>query len=265
MIKGVDVSSWQGKINWHDVAVSGVKFAILRAGYGRQDVDNMFEENFKAAKAEGLEVGVYWYSYADSVQRAKEEAKKCLHTLAGRYLELPVFFDYEYEKNVLAISTPKRTECAKAFCEMIKAAGYVPGIYASLDFLENKLEMGRLPYVVWCAQYAGTCQFEGWDLWQHSSSGYVPGIDGKVDLNWMQEPESVVKVCSASLPILKNGMRGEAVMALQSLLNLHGASLKIDGVCGKLTDAAVREFQKANGLKIDGIVGKITWAALIGG
>ena len=97
MKNGIDVSAWQGDINWAKVKASGVEFAILRAGIGREasQIDKYFEKNYREARAQGIPVGVYWYSYANSVERVLQEAKACLTVLANRELDLPVFYDIE--------------------------------------------------------------------------------------------------------------------------------------------------------------------------
>ena len=100
MIRGIDVSKWQGNINFQKVKDSGISFVIIRAGYGKlpSQKDKCFEENYCKAKASGLDVGVYWYSYAMSVDEAREEAKACLSVIKGKQFEFPVYFDLEEQK-----------------------------------------------------------------------------------------------------------------------------------------------------------------------
>lgn len=184
---GIDVSKHQGKIDWPQVAASGVRFAILRAGYGNTaaQADPYFAANYTGAKAAGLKVGAYWYSYASSPDDAASEAAACLQVLAGRGLDLPLFFDQEYEPAVLAQTTAGRTACVQRFCAAVQAAGYRPGLYASKNWLETKLDMAALSALpVWVAQYAAACTYDGpYVLWQTGSSGRVPGISGPVDTN----------------------------------------------------------------------------------
>ena len=110
--KGIDVSEHQGVIDWAKVAKDGVQFAVLRAGYGRElsQKDKQFERNYAGAKAAGIKVGAYWYSYANSVERGEQEARTCLKVLEGKCFELPIFFDQEYEKSILALSNKTRTD-----------------------------------------------------------------------------------------------------------------------------------------------------------
>ena len=169
---GIDVSKHQGKIDWPQVAASGVRFAILRAGYGNTaaQADQYFAANYAGATAAGLKVGAYWYSYASGPDDAAREAAACLQVLAGRGLDLPLFFDQEYEPAILAQTTAGRTACVQRFCAAV---------------LETKLDMAALAGLpVWVAQYAAACTYAGpYVLWQTGSSGRVPGISGPVDTN----------------------------------------------------------------------------------
>lgn len=187
MYYAIDVSKHQGSIDWPKVAASGVRFAILRAGYGNTaaQADPYFAANYTAARAAGLKVGAYWYSYAKDPDDAASEAAACLQVLAGRKLDLPLFFDQEYEPAILAQTTAGRTVCVQRFCAAVQAAGYRPGLYASKNWLESRLDMAQLGALpVWVAQYAAACTYGGpYVLWQNSSSGSVPGISGPVDTN----------------------------------------------------------------------------------
>ena len=187
MYYAIDVSKHQGSIDWPKVAASGVRFAILRAGYGNTaaQVDPYFAANYAGATAAGLKVGAYWYSYAKDPDDAASEAEACLQVLAGRKLDLPLFFDQEYEPAILAQTTAGRTACVQRFCAAVQAAGYRPGLYASKNWLESRLDMAQLGALpVWVAQYAAACTYGGpYVLWQNSSSGSVSGISGPVDTN----------------------------------------------------------------------------------
>lgn len=189
MKNGIDVSAWQGNIDWAKVKASGVEFAILRAGIGREasQIDKYFEKNYREARAQGIPVGVYWYSYANSVDRVLQEAKACLTVLANRELDLPVFYDIEYEPAILALSTQVRTAMVIGFTNAIQAAGYQAGVYASLDFIKNKLTDSQIPEQVvrWIAQYGPSqCTYKGnLYAWQKSSKGRIAGISGNVDLD----------------------------------------------------------------------------------
>ena len=150
----------------------------------------MFMSHIKGAHAAGLKIGVYFFTEAINAKEGKEEADYAVKLIekAGVPLDYPVAVDTEYinAKNVRAngLSRAKRTEVIKAFCEEIKALGYTPMIYGSTSWLNNQLDMSKLPYKVWCAQYYKECQYKGDCIfWQYTSEGKIDGIKGVVDLN----------------------------------------------------------------------------------
>lgn len=190
MLKGIDVSRHQGAIDWAKVKAAGVQFAIIRAGYGKYayQEDPCFTDNIEGAYNAGIPVGVYWYSYADTVAEAKREAEVCL-TVIKPYkdmITLPIFFDQEYEPAILAAGNSIRTQCCVAFIEAIEAAGYKAGLYGSQDWLDNKIDDSQIPVTatVWVAQYGDKCTYKGrYTIWQYSSTGKMNGISGNVDMN----------------------------------------------------------------------------------
>lgn len=189
MKKGIDVSKYQGNIDWDKVKQSGVEFAILRIGFGKQSSqkDQTFERNFSECKRVGIPVGIYLYSYALTEAAAVAEAKNCLNWLAGRKLELPIYFDIE-DKTQQGFSKEILTNMCKAFCEEIEKAGYWAGVYANKYWFTNKLNRAELEklYTIWVAQYSSKNTYAGkYDIWQYSSKGAVPGIKGNVDMNYM--------------------------------------------------------------------------------
>lgn len=187
MLKGIDVSHHQGAIDWGKVKAD---FAIIRAGYGKYayQEDPCFEDNIEGAYNAGIPVGVYWYSYADTVAEARQEAEVCL-TVIKPYkdmITLPVFFDQEYEPAILSAGNSIRTQCCVAFIRVIEAAGYKAGLYGSQDWLDNKIDDSQIPATatVWVAQYGSKCTYKGrYTIWQHTSTGKVNGIKGNVDMN----------------------------------------------------------------------------------
>lgn len=260
MKKGIDVSVHQGKIDWKKVKASGIDFAIIRAGYGREisQKDKRFEENYAGAKAAGIKIGAYWYSYADTVSRGEQEAKTFLEVIKGKKFDLPVFFDQEYEKNILALSNNARTNIVLAFIKIVQAAGYDCGLYSSTDFIENKLVTSKVSHLkIWLAEYGSKLHYNGkvW-AWQYSSKGRVNGISGHVDMNIGYFENSTSK-------LIRNGDRGEEVKLLQRRLNCVGWQLSEDGIWGVQTDSAVRGYQYRAGLTVDGIVGKKTREKLV--
>ena len=187
VVKGIDVSKYQGNIDWAAVKNSGIEFAMLRGGYGRYATqkDGKFEQNYANAKSVGIPVGAYHYSYATSVSAAEQEADMCLSYLAGKSFEYPIIMDVE-EKRQANLGKAALTQVVNAFCSKISAAGYLVGIYASKSFFQSYLDMNTLgKYEVWVAQWANACTYPGeYGLWQYTSSGSVAGIAGRVDMNY---------------------------------------------------------------------------------
>lgn len=187
-MKIIDVSKWQGNgIDWEKVKADGIEGVILRAGYGRfaSQKDPTFERNYTEAKRVGLAVGAYWYSYATTTIQAAQEAEVFLSVIAGKQFELPVAFDMEYEPGILALTNAQRTAIVKTFLSMLEQSGYYAVLYASTDFVANRLNYKELTrFDVWAAQYGDKCTCPlPYGIWQYSSTGTVPGIPGDVDLD----------------------------------------------------------------------------------
>lgn len=185
--KGIDVSTWQKNIDWQAVKSSGIDFAMVRSGYGRggkNQIDDKFKDNIIGAQKAGLDVGVYHYSYAKSVNDAIVEAEFCLSIINGYKLTYPVAFDIE-DNSMKNLSKRELTDICKAFCNKIEQEGYYASIYANVDWLNNYLYSDELlnRYDLWLAQW--DTQIPGFDcgIWQYSSNGSVNGINGRVDLN----------------------------------------------------------------------------------
>lgn len=183
-VKGIDVSKYQGNIDWAKVKAAGVQFAMLRGGYGRYDSqkDTKFEQNYKGAKAAGVPVGAYHYSYAKTVEQAKQEAQICLGWLKGKQFEYPIAFDIE-DPSQHNLGKAALTAITNAFCETVEKAGYYVCIYASKHWLDTKLDMNALKrYDVWVAQWTSKCTYNGaYGIWQNNDIGKVNGINGRVD------------------------------------------------------------------------------------
>ena len=193
---GIDVSTHQQEIDWDAVAESGVEFAIIRAGYrgataGKLYEDDCFAYNLREAKKAGLKVGVYFFSQAVNAEEAKEEAKYVCRLLDGEKLQLPVYYDWEYlEGRVQEPWLMPMTECAVAFCEEVKDAGYLPGVYFNQDYGYNYLDLRELEtYALWLAEYGSVPEFPYlYHCVQYTDQGTIPGIDGYVDLDLMFLP-----------------------------------------------------------------------------
>ena len=187
--KGIDVSEFQGKIDWDKVKADGIKFAILRVGYGMdmtsQD-DKYIERNINECERIGMPYGVYLFSYANTVEKAKSEAEHTLRIIKGHKLSMGVWYDIEDNKTSGSVRKETLTNIINTYCNTIKNAGYKVGIYASLNWLENKIESSvQDKYSIWVAQYYKECQYKkDYEIWQYSSDGKVSGISGRVDMNY---------------------------------------------------------------------------------
>ena len=197
-MKGIDVSVHNGVIDWNKVKAAGIQFAILRAGYGRvaSQNDGKFEENYKNAKAAGIPVGAYWYSYAVTPDEARLEAQVCLEILKGKQFEFPIFFDQE-EKKTLDTGKANCSAMIRAFCEVLEKAGYWVGLYTSRSCLSTHIEDDiKTHYAIWAAEWASKLNYSGSvGIWQYSSKGKINGISGDVDLDtaYVDYPASVKK------------------------------------------------------------------------
>lgn len=195
--RGIDVSVYQGNIDWQAVAESGLDFAIIRAGgalyvSGELFEDDNFESNLTGAQAAGLKTGVYFFSQAITPDEARQEARYVLDMLADRELELPVFFDWERitddeDARTTGLDGTTLTDCAVAFCEEIEDAGYDAGVYIYSDTGYYGYDLSRLQdYMLWSAAPGENPYFYyAHSLWQYTFSGSVPGIDGSCDMNML--------------------------------------------------------------------------------
>ncbi len=187
---GIDVSKWQGNIDWATTS-NAVSFAIIRCGYrgssGGIAMDPKFLQNMKGAKAHGVRVGVYFYSKATNEAMAVEEASAALSFVqqAGGGLTLPIYFDME-DACQKGLSKEENTAIANAFCATVAAGGHSAGVYASKSWFDNRMNAGSIGgnYSIWVARYNTYLGYSGrYNMWQYSSKGSIPGISGNVDLN----------------------------------------------------------------------------------
>ena len=191
---GVDVSVHQDNIDWAKVKESGIDFAMVRLGYrgygtGEAQLDENYAENIQGARDAGLDAGVYFFSQAITAEEVVEEANLVIESLDGLDVNYPVVYDWEiiYDDTARTdnISVDVLTDCCVAFCETIKNAGYTPMIYQNKRTSIFKLDLNRLnDYDFWLAEYnTEPTYYYDFDMWQYTSTGRVPGIEGDVDLN----------------------------------------------------------------------------------
>lgn len=183
--KGIDVSSWQGEIDFKAVKAAGIKFVIIRAGFGRDvtQKDNRFEQNYKNAKAAGLSVGAYWYSYAVSAEDALKEAKACIEVIKGKQFDYPIYLDLE-EPSQFVKGKAFCNNIVKTFCSELERNGYYAGLYCSASPLKDYVSKDvASKYALWVAQYYNKCTYTDnpVGIWQHTSTARIDGINGNVD------------------------------------------------------------------------------------
>lgn len=184
---GVDVSRYQGAIDWRAVAAAGKQFAILRAVSSNDAgvyVDPTFERNYAGARAAGLRVGAYYYTYARTDANADIELSALKGALADKRFEYPVFVDYEAQ-SLIPLGRARLTRMARRALESLRADGWYSGLYTYSNFARSHLDMSALAmYPLFIADYTGSVTYPGaYQMWQYSSTGRVAGIQGNVDLD----------------------------------------------------------------------------------
>ena len=272
MVKGIDVAKWNGTIDWSKVKASSVHFAILKVINKQCREEDAFQKNYVGATTQGLSVGCYNYSYATTVEKARQDAGKVLQVLNGRKMPCKVWLDVE-DKCQQGLGH-LLIDMINIYQKVIEYAGYEFGVYTGLYFYNTYLK----PYATelkcdfWIARYPSSTKVmvsynppEGkkpsirhalWG-WQYSSSGSVPGINGNVDMD--------LYYGDVSMPTLRKGSSGSDVKELQILLIKAGYSCGKYGTDGKFGDStleAVKAFQADRGLAVDGVVGTKTWTEL---
>lgn len=248
MLKGIDVSEHQGIINWEQVK-GNIDFAILRAGYGNNNIDKQFIRNITECNRLGIPVGIYWFSYAYTINMARNEANFAVQAIKNYKMDLPIFFDFEYDSinyaNKCGVDINQRlaTDMVKAFCERIKELGYKPGNYSNQDFILNKFYNDELTqYPLWYAYYNQN-KNRNCMIWQYSESGRVPGINtDSVDMNYYYTDTKLDTTpvqnlnISTDIPLWKKEIHGEEVGALQVQINEQGfGNIEVDEYFGENT------------------------------
>jgi lysozyme len=204
--KLIDVSTWNGNIDWDKVYKSGVRYAMIRSSFGVENpnqVDNKFVRNITNAQRAGVKCGIYHYSYARSATEAKKEADFCLKTIKNYKIDLPVAFDIE-DSSQTHLGKDTLTSIVIAFCDRIKSAGYRPMLYCNPNWLCNYLHKDKLinKYDIWLANWGVSAPSYNCAIWQYSENGSVPGISGSVDMNWIYKDYTSTKPATTK-PVTK--------------------------------------------------------------
>ncbi len=232
-LDGIDVSKYQGNVNWNSVAADGVDFAVTRVGYrgydgGKIVVDSTCSANLKNATAAGLDVGVYFFSQAINTQEAIEEANTCLNAVRGYNITLPIYIDVESTTSSgrldrANLTIAQRTAIVEAFCQTVENAGYEAGIYANKSYFLNYLDPDYLStkYKIWLAHYVTQSNYKGdYQIWQYSDRGTVKGVSGYVDRDVMYSKK--VNFTKDSITIddpavsIKPDVSGDGVLTFES-------------------------------------------------
>ncbi|MCD8052402.1 MAG: Ig-like domain-containing protein [Clostridiales bacterium] len=260
---GIDVSKWQGTINWSKVAAAGIDFVFIRCGYTSSssftlNEDPQFATNIKNAQKYGVQVGVYYFSQAKSTSEAKKEAAYVLKLLSGYNLDLPVAFDAENAGGRFSFSSFTKTQCtnfALAFCAAIEAGGYDACVYNSVSTFSgsgakyNPTTILNNGYKLWVARYNSTASdssysVSGYTYWQYSSTGSVSGISGNVDLDYWYsddlepcvEVDDDTAITSLSLSKTSATLNPGKTLSLTATVSPSGTS---DPVCWSSSDSSV--------------------------
>lgn len=234
-VKGIDVSKWQGEVDFKKVKAAGYDFVIINAGYGRyiSQKDKYFDRNYENARAAGLGVGAYWYSYAVNAAQALEEAKVFLEAVKGRSFEYPLCFDIE-DPTQTGLSQAVIGDMINAFCSHLESKGYYASLYSYASFLNNKVPAEcKKKYDIWVANYdVSKPSYNGsYGMWQFTSKGSVSGVNGDCDCDYAYK--DYPKIMSENglngfkggkktldLTGYKKGDKGMGVLALKQLLKL---------------------------------------------
>ena len=301
--KGVDVSTWQGLIDWAK-AKTVIDFAIIRAGFGKNTLDNQALNNIKGCQTNKIPFGLYWFSYALSESDAVNEANYCCD-MADKYkITLPIVAydwegdseDYYFKQKGTKITNNLRYKFALAFLNRVKERGYTPVIYANYDDMDRGYKPLVDKFDVWMAcPGSSKPSINNLCLWQYSWTGKVAGINGDVDMNTCYkdytstessgstpskpstptvEKPSAAKEKTTTLTVNYLGIDYKnptgQVRTVQRILNTcnykgkDGNKLAEDGVFGVNTEYAVISYQKKHSLTADGVIGPVTWKALTG-
>ena len=193
--KGIDVSQWQGTIDWTKVKAAGIEFAMIRAGYGQNNIDPQFERNISECNRVGIPCGIYWFSYAYTEAMAIREAEYALSAVEPYKLDYPIAFDWEGDsanyaaKNGVTVTKTLASAMARAFCKRLEQAKYYAMVYTNPSYLATYFD-NDIPkqYDIWLAQWPtnpdpNSKPAQAGGIWQYTSSGSVNGISGRVDMN----------------------------------------------------------------------------------
>lgn len=257
LYEGPDLSYHNGIVNVKQIRDAGYKRIGIRAGYGKNNVDQKYVSNALACRNLLVDVLLYWFSYAYTVAMAAKEAEYAIGQASKYWLNCPIAFDFEYDSiryaRTKGVNIDKKlcTDMAIAFLKVVKEAGYLPVIYTNKDYLKNYFDMNRIVrelgnVYVWYARYKSSIsaeEVEAADIWQYTSSGKIPGVSGKVDLN-----KFYTDFVSVTVPVIKEDTKNINIFNFQKAANVdgyrdaNGKKLTEDGLDGPKTQYVRRQI-----------------------
>lgn len=256
MLKGIDVSEHQGRINWEQVK-DHIDFAILRAGYGRNNIDKQFIRNIEECNRLGIPVGIYWFSYAHDVAGAKAEANYVLEAIKPYKIDYPVCYDFEYDtlryasQQGFTIGKRLATDMINTFCSTIEQAGYKAMNYANPDFINNKFYNNEVNYPLWLAWYGVSedkAKAYNPAMWQYSESGSIAGIGtNSVDMNYCYEN---FMNNSVSKPTITNNIKANARVVNDFLYARDSEGNKVGGYASEGDEIEVLDVSDSRQLAL---------------
>ena len=253
-LTGIDVSRYQGEIDWQAVASDGVAFAMIKALQGAKLIDKRFAQNAAGAASAGIPFGVYVYSKARNAEEASAEAEAALALTNGLELSYPIAIDVE-SAHFLDMEEEERGEAITAFCSAVRAAGRIPMLYSNKDWLTNHIPKACSESVpVWLAQWRKTKpDYSGpYAMWQYGRAG-VAGISGKVDMDicYVDFPSLALEARPVRFAVTSPLQRGEPFLLMQRALNAarytdsNGDPLEADGVWGGKSQSALDKLVRS--------------------
>jgi len=234
---GIDVSYHQGAIDWNAVKSSGVQFAFVRAGSYKSGTDAYFHQNMKGAVAAGIPVGIYVYSYAITPEMAANEGLFAVTVAKDYPVSLPIAYDIEdaYHKGM---TKDQLQALVNAFCNTVQAAGYYPMVYSSKSWFMTRI--GDVNWDVWVAQYNAACSYpRPYAFWQCTSSGSIPGINGRVDMNWQYKDYSSLIPANGFKTVAGRTFYMTNYMMYRGFLELNGATYYFEPLFGTMSKGLV--------------------------
>ena len=249
LYKGPDISKHNGVVNIKKVRDAGYKRIGIRAGYGKNNVDEKYVSNALACFNLAVQVLLYWFSYAYTAAMAVAEAEFCIAQAKKYWTKCPIAFDFEYDsvnyarKRGVNVTRQLATDMAIAFLSKVKEAGYIPVIYTNKDYLNKYFEMDRIvkalgKVYVWYARYTSSLsasEIDLADIWQYTSSGAVPGISGKCDINIFYTDFEAVVLAEREDTCNINIKNFQRAANLDGYRDANGNKLAEDGIDGKNT------------------------------